>query len=156
MLVSTTFFWSTGREFDPRSRHFIFFSVVITFVHEAIDAFQLVTNIKKRQFAGVYFHLPRLICTLRSDLRVTLVYRIDVHARLLILRKHSPTLTPHNLILVCPFIDCEETFPPARSYFGVLIYWFWEKNSPLHVYWYWYVQKELRLRPGAVHTCMVL
>ena len=42
----------------------------------------------------------------------TLVYRIDVHARLLILRKNSPL---HCLIWVCTFID-------------------FEKNSPLHLY----------------------
>ena len=41
----------------------------------------------------------------------TLVYRIDVHARLLILREKSPL---HGLILVCTFIDFEKKFPPAR------------------------------------------
>ena len=41
----------------------------------------------------------------------TLVYRIDVHARLLILTKKSPL---HGLILVCMIIDFEEKFPPAR------------------------------------------
>ena len=56
----------------------------------------------------------------------TLVYRIDVHARLLILRKNSPL---HSLILVCMFIDFEKIFPPARlffpaqqSYFGLHVY----------------------------------
>ena len=56
----------------------------------------------------------------------TLVYRIDVHARLLILRKNSPL---HGLILVCTFIDFEKIFPPARlfypaqqSYFGLHVY----------------------------------
>ena len=43
----------------------------------------------------------------------TLVYRIDVHARLLILRKKS---TLHGLILVCTFIDFEKKFPPARLF----------------------------------------
>ena len=43
----------------------------------------------------------------------TLVYRIDVHARLLILRKNSPL---HGLILVCTFIDFEKKFPPARLF----------------------------------------
>ena len=49
----------------------------------------------------------------------TLVYRIDVHARLSILRKK---------------------FPPARPYFGLHVYCFWEKKPCtfifLHVYWY--------------------
>ena len=43
----------------------------------------------------------------------TLVYRIDVHARLLILREKSPL---HGLILVCTFIDFEKIFPPARLF----------------------------------------
>ena len=43
----------------------------------------------------------------------TLVYRIDVHARLLILRKNFPL---HSLILVCTFIDFEKKFPPARLF----------------------------------------
>ena len=43
----------------------------------------------------------------------TLVYRIDVHARLLILRKKFPL---YGLILVCTFIDFEEKFPPARLF----------------------------------------
>ena len=43
----------------------------------------------------------------------TLVYRIDVHARLLILRKNSPL---HGLILVCTFIDFEKKFFPARLF----------------------------------------
>ena len=43
----------------------------------------------------------------------TLVYRIDVHARLLILRKKS---TLYGLILDCTFIDFEEKFPPARLF----------------------------------------
>ena len=43
----------------------------------------------------------------------TLVYRIDVHARLLILRKNSPL---HGLILVCTFIDFEEIFPLQIRY----------------------------------------
>ena len=48
-----------------------------------------------------------------SQLPHTLVYRIDVHARLLILRKKSPL---HGLILVCTFIDFEKKFPPARLF----------------------------------------
>ena len=40
----------------------------------------------------------------------TLVCRIDVHARLLILRKKSPL---YGLIWVCTFIDFEKNFPPA-------------------------------------------
>ena len=43
----------------------------------------------------------------------TLVYRIDVHARLLILRKKS---TLYGLILVCTFINFEKTFLPARLF----------------------------------------
>jgi hypothetical protein len=43
----------------------------------------------------------------------TLVYRIDVHARLLILRKNYPL---HGLILVCTFIDFEKKLPPARLF----------------------------------------
>ena len=43
----------------------------------------------------------------------TLVCQIDVHARLLILRKKSPL---HGLILVCTFIDFEKKFPPARLF----------------------------------------
>ena len=59
-----------------------------------------------------------------SALFTTLVYRIDVHARLLILRKNSPL---HGLILVCTFIDFEKIFPPARLFrtarlFGTLEY----------------------------------
>ena len=46
-----------------------------------------------------------------KDTSCTLVYRIDVHARLLILRKKS---TLHGLIWVCTFIDFDKTFPPAR------------------------------------------
>ena len=41
--------------------------------------------------------------------QLRLVCRIDVHARLLILRKK---------------------FPPARPYLGLHVYWFWEKNPP--------------------------
>ena len=40
----------------------------------------------------------------------TLVCRIDVHARLLILRKNFPL---HGLIWVCTFIDFEKNFPLA-------------------------------------------
>ena len=47
------------------------------------------------------------------DLLSTLVCRIDVHARLLILRKKSPL---HGLIWVCTFIDFEKKFPPARLF----------------------------------------
>ena len=42
----------------------------------------------------------------------TLVYQIDVHARLLILRKK---------------------FPPVRPYFGLHIYCFCDKKNPAHV-----------------------
>ena len=43
----------------------------------------------------------------------TLVCRIDVHARLLILRKKS---TLHGLILVCTFNVFEKKIPPARLF----------------------------------------
>ena len=43
----------------------------------------------------------------------TLVYRIDVHARLLILRKKSPL---YGLISVCTFIYFEKKLPPARLF----------------------------------------
>ena len=33
----------------------------------------------------------------------------------------------------CTFINFEEQFPPARSYLGLHVYWFWEKNT-LHVF----------------------
>ena len=48
-----------------------------------------------------------------KQLLATLVYRIDVHARLLILRKKSPL---YGLIWVCTFIDYEKNFPPARLF----------------------------------------
>ena len=62
--------------------------------------------------------------------RLFLVYRIDVHACLLILRKKSPL---HGLIWVCTFIVFLRIFPPARlfrtvrlfgtlEYYGLLIY----------------------------------
>ena len=43
----------------------------------------------------------------------TLVCQIDVHARLLILRKNFPL---HGLIWVGTFIDFEKKFPPARLF----------------------------------------
>ena len=54
---------------------------------------------------GITLHQQEKLCTL--------VYRIDVHARLLILRKKSPL---HGLILVCTFIDFEKKLPPARLF----------------------------------------
>ena len=42
-----------------------------------------------------------------------LVCRIEVHARLSILRRKSPL---HGLIWVCMFIDFEKKFPPARLF----------------------------------------
>ena len=54
-------------------------------------------------------------------------------ARLLILRKFSPLhvyfFLHSSLILVCTFINFEKKFPPARSYFGLHVYWFWD-NFP--------------------------
>ena len=81
----------------------------------------------KRHFAALWigsFMLLYLVLLYVRRLRKfdhTLVYRIDVHARLLILRKKSPL---HSLILVCTFIDFEKKFPPALSYFGLHVYWF--------------------------------
>ena len=49
----------------------------------------------------------------------TLVYRIDVHACLLILRQKSPL---HGLILVCTFIDFEKKFP-LHVYSGRIKIW---------------------------------
>ena len=56
----------------------------------------------------------------------TLVYRIEVHARSLILRTNSPL---HGLILVCTFIDFEKKFPLhvysilcEQPYFGLHVY----------------------------------
>ena len=43
----------------------------------------------------------------------TLVCQIDVHARLLILRKNFPL---HGLIWVGTFIDFEKKIPPARLF----------------------------------------
>ena len=70
------------------------------------------------------FSLSKGIMNEKPFILGTLVYRIDVHARLLILSKKSPL---HGLILVCTFIDFEKKFP-------LHVY------SILHVYWYWYVQ----------------
>ena len=49
---------------------------------------------------------------------LTIVYRIDVHARLLILRKNSPQ---HGLILVCTFILFEKKNPPVRLFSCIYI-----------------------------------
>ena len=63
----------------------------------------------------VTHHLGESVFSFEDGCKVihTLVYRIDVHARLLILRKNSPL---HGLILVCTFIDFEKIFPPARLF----------------------------------------
>jgi hypothetical protein len=54
-------------------------------------------------------------------------------ARLLILRKFSPLhvyfFLHSSLILACTFINFEKKFPPARSYLGLHVYWFWN-NFP--------------------------
>ena len=55
--------------------------------------------------AEVYRFCPRI--------HGTLVYRIDVHACLLILREKS---TLYGLILDCTFIDFVEKFPPVRLF----------------------------------------
>ena len=60
-----------------------------------------------------------------SSFLFTLVCRIDVHARLLILRKNSPL---HGLILVCTFIVFEKKIP-LHVYFSAFI-----RVFALHVY----------------------
>ena len=59
------------------------------------------------------FSCPLLWSFIQILFSCTLVCRIDVHARLLILRKKSPL---YGLILVCTFIDFEKKFPPARLF----------------------------------------
>ena len=34
----------------------------------------------------------------------------------------------------CTFINFEKIFPPARSYFGLHVYWFWEKIPPARLF----------------------
>ena len=51
----------------------------------------------------------------------TLVYQIDMHTRLLILRKNIPL---HGLILVYTFIDLEKKFP-LHVYSILDVYWYW-------------------------------
>ena len=55
----------------------------------------------------------------------TLVCRIDVHLRLLILRKKFPL---YGLIWVCMFIDFDKNFPPARLFWPARLMFF--KNFP--------------------------
>ena len=88
-------------------------------------------------------------------LETTLVFRIDVHARLLILRgKKSPL---HGLILVYTFIDFVRkkfpcTFIPSCTCVGIgparlLI---WGKNSPFRVFFFGlHVKCFLRIFPPA-------
>ena len=52
----------------------------------------------------------------------TLLYLIDVHARLLILIKNFPL---HSLILVCMFIGFEKKFPPAHLFHPMWTALFW-------------------------------
>ena len=49
----------------------------------------------------------------RGKAKTTLVCRIDVHTRLLILRKKFPL---YDLIWDCTFIDFEKNFPPAHLF----------------------------------------
>ena len=58
-----------------------------------------------------------------------IVYRIEVHARLLILSKKS---TLHGLILGCTFIDFKKTVPLARLFPPACILIF-QKKIPLHI-----------------------
>ena len=58
------------------------------------------------------------------------MYRIDVHARLLILRKKSPL---QGLILVCTFINFEKKFPPACLFHPArLLLLAWSKFHSTH------------------------
>ena len=83
----------------------------------------------------------------------TLVYRIDVHARLLILRKNSPL---HGLILFCTFIVYEKKFP-LHVYSILQVYWylsctfinFEKKFPPARPYFGLHVYCFLRIFPSA-------
>ena len=66
--------------------------------------------IEKRELNWLPFDLQ---CRLSLRKQSTLVYQIEVHARLLILRKKSPL---HGLILACTFIDFKKKFPTARLF----------------------------------------
>ena len=66
-----------------------------------------------------------LCISLESNQLSTLVYRIDVHARLLILRKKFPL---HGLIWPCTFIVFEKKIP-LHVYFSAFI-----RVFALHVY----------------------
>ena len=72
----------------------------------------------------------------------TLVYRIDVHARLLIFREKSPL---HGLILVCTFIDFEKKFPPARLFHPARLL--------LFVWILWDTLEYLRIALGLLWQC---
>ena len=89
----------------------------------------------------------------------TLVCRIDVHARLLTLRKNSPL---HGPILICTFIDFEKIFTPAhlffpaqQSYFGLHVYQFWEKISPCTVL-FWSARLLILRQFSHLHVYFVL
>ena len=44
--------------------------------------------------------------------------------------KISPTYSSVPNRRACMFINFDKKFPPARSYFGLHVYWFWEKFPP--------------------------
>ena len=100
---------------------------------------------------------PNPIQQLAVILTDTLVCRIDVHARLLILRKKFPL---HGLIWPCTFIVFEKKNPPARLFFCVykgicparlLIL---RKKSPLHgLIWVCTFNVFLRIFPPARLFC---
>ena len=86
--------------------------------------------------------LNSLYWTIDCTLLCTLVYRIDVHARLLILRKKSPL---YGLILVCTFIDFEKKFPPARLFHPARLL--------LFVWILWDTLEYLRIALGLLWQC---
>ena len=73
-----------------------------------------ISGIIKNPKSMSFIFQPILMAVQRGNVQCsygTLVCRIDVHARLLILWKKSPL---YGLIWVCTFIDFEKKIPPAR------------------------------------------
>ena len=67
---------------------------------------------------SLWLEFPIVVKNEYHKVASTLVYRIDVHARLLNLRKNFPL---HGLILVCTFIDFEKRFPIACLFHPALL-----------------------------------
>ena len=65
--------------------------------------------------------LQTFIDLLPTTYLLTLVCRIDVLARLLILRKNSPF---HGFIQICMFIDFEKKKSPIHVYCILHVYWY--------------------------------